>query len=150
MIVMLEEARVRLSSIKKKVLVSGCFDVLHIGHIAFLKDASNYGNTLIIALEGDDFIRQVKKREPFHTQLERAQILEELRYVDVVVLLPEKYDTYPKMFEAINPTTVVVGTDEPYFSQKKAQIEAVGGKIISSKIRITHKSSTNAIRYLKE
>lgn len=150
MIVTLDEASVRLSSMKKKVLVSGCFDVLHVGHIAFLKNASEYGDSLIVALEGDDFIRQVKKREPYHTHLERAQILEELRSVTCVVLVPQYFNDYPKMFKAINPDIVIVGTDDPYFDQKKEQIEAVGGKIITSKIRIAHKSSTDAIRHFNE
>ena len=70
------------------VLVGGCFDILHIGHIRFLKAARKQGDSLVVALESDEFIRLQKRREPFHTQAERAEILAALRSVDTVILLP--------------------------------------------------------------
>ena len=76
------------SNTKKVVLVGGCFDVLHYGHVQFLESAKSRGDLLVVALEPDEFIAKRKKRKPVHTQAERAAILSALRSVDVVLLLP--------------------------------------------------------------
>ena len=53
----------------KIVLVGGCFDLLHYGHIEFLKNAKKQGEYLIVALEPDEAIVNYKKRQPIHNQL---------------------------------------------------------------------------------
>ena len=97
-IVELEKLKKILPQIKKKkkILVGGCFDVFHYGHLLFLRKAKEQGDTLIIALESDDFIRQHKKREQVHTQKQRAEILASLEFVDFIILLPllSSYDSY--------------------------------------------------------
>ncbi|HNR42446.1 MAG TPA: adenylyltransferase/cytidyltransferase family protein [Bacteroidales bacterium] len=67
-------------SIKKKVLVSGCFDMLHSGHIAFLQEASEYGE-LYIGLGSDKTIRELKGRETVNSEAERVYILSALSCV---------------------------------------------------------------------
>ncbi len=58
----------------KIVLVGGCFDVLHYGHLEFLHEAKKQGKYLIVALEPDETIIKYKKRKPIHNQLQRAKI----------------------------------------------------------------------------
>jgi len=69
-----------MSSNKKKVLVSGCFDMLHSGHIAFLQEASEYGD-LYIGLGSDGTIRDLKGRETINSEDERVYILNALSCV---------------------------------------------------------------------
>ena len=71
--------------LKKRVLVGGCFDILHFGHATFLQKAREAGDVLIILLESDEFIVQIKKKKPVHIQQQRAEILSALGYVDYVV-----------------------------------------------------------------
>ena len=65
---------------KKKVFVSGCFDMLHSGHVRFLEEAAGYGD-VYVGLGSDQTIRELKGRAPVNTQLERKYLLEALRHV---------------------------------------------------------------------
>jgi cytidyltransferase-like protein len=70
---------------KKKVFVSGCFDMLHSGHIAFLKEAAEYGE-LYIGLGSDKTLRELKGREPVNSEDERAYMLSALSCVKKVTV----------------------------------------------------------------
>jgi len=65
---------------KEKVFVSGCFDMLHSGHVRFLEEAASYGE-VYVGLGSDQTIRDLKGRAPVNTQSERKYLLEALRYV---------------------------------------------------------------------
>ena len=65
----------------KVIVVSGGFDPLHSGHISYFKDASEYGDRLIVALNSDDWLKR-KKGKYFMPFLERKSIIENLRNVD--------------------------------------------------------------------
>jgi len=64
----------------KKVFVSGCFDMLHSGHVRFLEEAAGYGD-VYVALGSDQTIRDLKGRAPVNTQSERKYLIEALRHV---------------------------------------------------------------------
>ncbi len=64
----------------KKVFVSGCFDLLHSGHVAFLKEAATYGN-LYVCIGSDKTVFELKGRYPINTEAERKYMLEALKYV---------------------------------------------------------------------
>ncbi len=68
---------------RKKVFVSGCFDMLHSGHVAFLKEASQYGN-VHVGLGADRTLRELKGREPINSEDERAYMLRALACVSAV------------------------------------------------------------------
>ena len=64
----------------KIVLVGGCFDILHLGHVVFLEKAKKEGDVLVVLLESDEKVRFLKgKGRPVHTQSERAEILSALK-----------------------------------------------------------------------
>ena len=65
---------------KKTILVTGCFDLLHSGHIAFLEEASNHGE-LIVGIGSDETVKSLKGRYPVYTEQERKYLLEALRCV---------------------------------------------------------------------
>lgn len=69
----------------KKVFVSGCFDPLHPGHVAFLRNARRYGD-VYVSIGSDKTIKELKNREPFLSEQERKTMLEELRSVENVMI----------------------------------------------------------------
>ncbi|MDD3945471.1 MAG: adenylyltransferase/cytidyltransferase family protein [Bacteroidales bacterium] len=64
----------------QKVFVSGCYDLLHSGHVAFFKEASQYGD-LYVGIGSDDTIMALKGRRPFNSQQERLYMIRSIRYV---------------------------------------------------------------------
>ena len=104
-----------ISEIKRKkndriVLVGGCFDIIHIGHLRFLERAKKQGSLLIVILESDNFINKHKNRQPLHNQQERAEILSSLKMVDYIVQMPylTGYQSYLKLVTDINPDIIAV------------------------------------------
>ena len=95
----------------KVVLVGGCFDILHYGHIYFLKKAKKLGDLLVVALESDENTKKLKgPKRPIHTQKQRQKMLESLRFVDKVIALPPmKSDSdYEKLVRKVNPDIIAV------------------------------------------
>lgn len=112
---------------KRIVLVGGCFDILHPGHVIFLEKAKKAGDMLVVFLESDKKVRKLKgMNRPMQIQLDRAQVLSALRSVDYVVLLPYlKNDAgYDKLVGKIKPDVIAatvkdVNTSHHYRSAKK-------------------------------
>ena len=115
---------------KQVVLAGGCFDILHYGHLSFLKKAKAVGGFLIIALEPDDSI-QLKGRRPFHNQQERAEILAALEMVDLVLLLPVfKNDAdYLELVKTIKPQIIAVSEKDINYQKKAKQAQEIGIEI---------------------
>lgn len=115
----------------KKVLVTGCFDIFHFGHFCFLKKAKKEGEFLIVGLESDRFIKIRKKRQPFHTQSQRAKILSSLEFVDLVVLLPffSSPKSYYNLLKIIRPQIIAVSAGDPYLKTKKEYAALVNAKV---------------------
>ena len=113
------------------VLVGGCFDLIHFGHLKFLKKARRQGNFLIIALESDAFIKKTKRKSPIHSQEERAKILASLNLVDVVVELPffSKNEQYLEMVKIIKPKIIAVTSGDRQLANKKRQAAMVGAEV---------------------
>ena len=70
---------------KKKVFVSGCFDMLHSGHVRFLEEAAGYGD-VYVALGSDQTVRDLKGRAPVNTQSERKYMLEAVKHVKACLI----------------------------------------------------------------
>lgn len=117
----------------KLVLTGGCFDILHYGHIRFLKKAKSLGDKLIVAIESDKRIRELKgKNRPIHTQNQRKEILKSLKFVDEVIILKDKMlDTdYFQLVKKIKPSVIAVTKDDPIIKKKLVQAKVVGAKLI--------------------
>lgn len=69
----------------KRVITYGTFDLLHYGHIILLKRAKALGDYLIVALSTDDFNRTEKNKESYFTYEQRKEMLEAIKYVDMVI-----------------------------------------------------------------
>ena len=75
---------------KKIVLTNGCFDILHAGHVAYLKKAASFGDCLIVGLNTDASVKRWKdEKRPIVNENDRAALIDALEFVDYVVLFDE-------------------------------------------------------------
>lgn len=117
---------------KTKVLVGGCFDVLHIGHVKFLRQAKSFGDYLIVLLESDANIKKLKgSTRPIHNQKERKEVLEALKFVDKVIILPDVVNNifYDNLVKKIKPSVIAITGDDPIKDKKLIQAKSVGAKL---------------------
>jgi cytidyltransferase-like protein len=136
---------------QKVVLVGGCFDVIHYGHLLYLKNAKAQGDVLVVALENDAFIRTHKKRVPFHTQKQRAEMLLGLRSVDYVVLLPtmDSDNKYRKLIGCISPQVIAVTSGDLLIEKKRKHAQSVGAKLTIVNKLIQGLSSSTITTYAR-
>ena len=133
---------------KKIVLVGGCFDLLHFGHISFLKQAKNLGNYLIVALESDEKVKLMKgNSRPIHTQTQRKEMLEALECVDEVVSLPS-IPNYEMLVQHIHPSIVAMTEGDTAKEKKRAQAQKVNATLVE--IPKIHTPSTSQLAKLLE
>ena len=75
---------------KKLVVTNGCFDLLHLGHVTYLETARNYGDALLIGVNGDEAVRQLKGPDrPVNEEHDRAAVLAALESVDGVCIFSD-------------------------------------------------------------
>lgn len=118
------------------VLTGGCFDILHYGHIHFLKEAKKKGGYLIILLESDETTKRLKGTgRPIHNQKQRREILESLKFVDKVISLPVmKHDEdYKKIVAKIKPDVIAITAGDTMKNKKLEYAISVGAKLVEIK-----------------
>jgi D-beta-D-heptose 7-phosphate kinase / D-beta-D-heptose 1-phosphate adenosyltransferase len=92
------------------IFTNGCFDILHAGHVRYLRAARSLGDAMIVGLNDDDSVRRLKGAErPINQELDRAEVLAGLECVDLVVLFSE--DTPENLIRKISPDVLVKGAD---------------------------------------
>jgi formyltetrahydrofolate-dependent phosphoribosylglycinamide formyltransferase len=95
---------------KQLVFTSGCFDLLHAGHVRYLAQARELGDALVIALNSDASVREIKgPTRPVNSQDDRAEVLLALKSVDAVVIFDEPRTT--GLIQAIRPHVFAKGGD---------------------------------------
>ena len=138
---------------KHVVLVGGCFDILHIGHIVFLEEAKKHGDILVALLESDKTIIAIKgNKRPFNSQEDRAKILAALAVVDYVILLEQDMDDkiYDDLVFALKPAIIATTSGDINRHHKERQAKSVGAKVIDVTMPISDKSTTTLIHLLDE
>lgn len=110
-------------------LANGCFDLLHVGHVRYLKAAKALGGRLIVAVNADESVRALKgKGRPIMPDAERAEILAALADVDAVVIFPE-HDVRALIRE-IRPDVQAKGTDYSADSvPERDAVQEYGGRV---------------------
>jgi len=136
---------------KSIVLVGGCFDIIHVGHIALLENAKKLGDILVVLLESDQTIKHLKGKErPLHTQLQRATVLQALRAVDYVILLKSDVtnDDYDQLTKAIQPAIIATTENDPEVIHKKRQANICNAKLIFVTKQLQGVSTTRIVSAL--
>jgi len=116
---------------RRVVFTNGCFDILHVGHIDYLRRARGLGDALVIGLNSDASVRRLKgAARPVNRQADRARVLAALACVDFITVFGA--DTPEELIRAVKPDVLVKGGD-----WKAADIvggdfvKARGGRVVS-------------------
>ena len=95
----------------KTIFVNGCFDVIHPGHIQLFEYAKSLGDYLIVAIDSDKKVGEMKGPDrPIFCQEDRAKTLEAIRYIDIVHIFDSKKEL-EGLIKTINPDIMIVGSD---------------------------------------
>ncbi len=94
---------------RKIVFTNGCFDLIHIGHVRYLREAKSLGDVLLIGLNSDRSVSSIKPGRPVNPQDQRAEVLASLGMVDYVVIFDE--ETPYELINLIQPDILVKGGD---------------------------------------
>ena len=117
---------------KKLVVTNGCFDILHLGHVTYLESARNFGDALLVGINGDEATRQLKGAgRPVNSESDRAAVLAALASVDGVCVFADK--TAVKFLSAAKPDIYVKGGDytlDTLNQDERRAVESAGGKIV--------------------
>ena len=129
---------------KKIVFTNGCFDILHRGHVTYLKHAKTLGDILVLGLNSDDSVRRLKGSDrPVNNEQDRAVVLEALECIDYIVIFEE--DTPLNLIKNVMPDILVKGGDY--------KAEDVVGKEYAGRVEIIDfvegYSTTSTINKLK-
>ena len=116
---------------RRVVFTNGCFDLLHPGHIRGFEQARQLGDALIVGLNSDSSVRQLKgPTRPVISEQERAEILSALEAVDAVVIFNEL--TPREVIARLLPDVLVKGGDWPGDQiVGREEVEAAGGRVVS-------------------
>jgi rfaE bifunctional protein nucleotidyltransferase chain/domain len=116
---------------QRVVATNGCFDLLHFGHVSYLQRARKLGDALVVGLNGDHSVRELKgPGRPLVPQEQRAAVLAALACVDAVVIFPEK--RAHRFLATVRPDIYVKGGDyrpATLDSRERAVLTAVGVRI---------------------
>jgi D-beta-D-heptose 7-phosphate kinase/D-beta-D-heptose 1-phosphate adenosyltransferase len=116
---------------KKVVWTNGCFDIVHVGHITYLQKAASLGDVLVVGLNSDESVRNVKgPGRPIVPEEERAVVLAALECVGYVVLFSEP-SPMPYL-DALQPDVYAKGGDytlETIVQEERRLVESYGGSI---------------------
>src|SRR5688572_8140526 len=105
-----DQARAWRSAGKRLVLANGVFDLLHVGHVRYLRAAKALGDVLVVALNSDASVRRLKGAgRPIMTEDERAELVAALDPVDAVVVYDD--DTVDALIARLRPDVQAKGTD---------------------------------------
>lgn len=95
---------------RKITFTNGCFDILHVGHIRYLQEASKLGDILVVGLNGDDSVRRLKgASRPINDITDRVEMLAAYPFIDYIIVFDE--DTPLKLIKALKPDFLVKGAD---------------------------------------
>ena len=130
------------------VFTNGVFDLLHPGHVRYLREARSFGDLLIVGVNADSSVRRNKGDErPVTPELERAELLSALACVNAATIFAE--DTPAEVIRAILPDVLVKGADWPADQiVGRDTVEARGGRVVRVTVEQGHSTSAllNKIR----
>jgi D-beta-D-heptose 7-phosphate kinase/D-beta-D-heptose 1-phosphate adenosyltransferase len=147
-----ETLRNKLEALRKKgkkiAFTNGCFDILHVGHVRYLREAKKTADVLVLALNSDSSVRSIKgEKRPLVPENERAEVLAALEFIDFVTIFPEL--TPLELINYLKPDVLIKGGDWP--EEKvvgREEIKKWGGRVAIIP-EIEGKSTTNIVEKIK-
>jgi rfaE bifunctional protein nucleotidyltransferase chain/domain len=134
---------------KKIAFTNGCFDILHVGHIRYLREAKKTADVLVLALNSDSSVRAIKgEKRPLMSEEERAEILAALEFIDFVTIFQEL--TPLELINYLKPDILIKGGDWP--EEKvigRDEIKKWGGRVAIIP-EVEGKSTTNIVEKIKK
>ena len=134
---------------KKIAFTNGCFDILHVGHVRYLREAKKTADVLVLALNSDSSVRSIKgEKRPLMNEKERAEILAALEFIDFVTIFPEL--TPLELINYLKPDILIKGGDWP--EEKvvgREEIKKWGGRVAIIP-EVEGKSTTNIVEKIKK
>ncbi len=129
---------------RKVVFTNGCFDLLHVGHVHYLKEARQQGDLLIVGLNDDESTRHIKgPGRPLMLQEDRAEILAALECIDYVVIFSER--TAERLVRILKPDIYVKGGNYKVEELPEAKVVAeYGGQVYLTSLT-RGRSTTNLL-----
>ena len=121
----------RLKSQNNKIVfTNGCFDLLHLGHVRYLKQAKKLGDVLIVGLNTDSSVKNLKgSPRPYVGEMERAEIIASLECVDYVTIFSELRPD--NLIKIVKPDVHVKGGDYKISAlPEKKLVEELGGEVV--------------------
>ncbi|NCN82965.1 MAG: adenylyltransferase/cytidyltransferase family protein [Candidatus Pacebacteria bacterium] len=119
---------------KVVVLVTGVFDHLHKEHVAFLRKAKECGDVLLVGIESDVRVRQIKgEMRPYHSQTERLRAVEAIGIAEQVFVLPEQFsdpNEHRALLQKIHPDILAVSSHSPHLAEKQQLLQEIGGRVV--------------------
>lgn len=135
---------------KKIVWTKGCFDILHVGHIRYLQKAKDCGDLLIVGINSDSSIKEIKgPTRPIVPEDERAELIGALGCVDQIIIFSETHPT--KYLQELKPDVYAKGGDynlNTINQDERKIVEDYGGEIVILPAE-TNNSTTNIISKIK-
>ena len=129
---------------KKIAFTNGCFDILHVGHVRYLREAKKTADILVLALNSDSSVRSIKgEKRPLVTESERAEVLAALEFIDFVTIFPEL--TPLELINFLKPDVLIKGGDWP--EEKvigREEVRQWGGRVAIIP-EVEGKSTTNVV-----
>jgi rfaE bifunctional protein nucleotidyltransferase chain/domain len=134
---------------KKIVFTNGCFDILHVGHTRYLREAKKLGDVLVLALNSDSSVRSLKgEKRPLVPENERADVVASLESVDFVTIFAEA--TPIELIDYLKPHVLVKGGD---WAEEKVvgreSVQSWGGRVAIIP-EIKGSSTTNIIEKIRK
>jgi rfaE bifunctional protein nucleotidyltransferase chain/domain len=115
------------------ILTNGCFDLLHVGHVRYLSAAKQLGDILVVGLNSDASVRQLKGADrPINSEADRAEILAALTVVDHVVIFAEM--RVSRLITILRPDLYVKGGDYSVDSLDRGEVDAL--RSVGAEIKI--------------
>ncbi len=132
---------------KKYAATNGCFDILHVGHVRYLKKTQSLADYCIVMLNSDKSVKQLKgENRPINNEQDRAELLAALRYVDYVVLFEERSPA--ELLEKIKPDIYTKGADYTMETLPERDIVKKSGIKVEFIEFVEGKSTTNVIKMM--
>ena len=135
---------------ERVVFTNGVFDILHVGHTRYLREAKGLGDRLVVGINSDDSVRRLKgPTRPINTEMDRAEVMASLHFVDGVTVFTD--DTPIPVLRVLRPDIHAKGGDykTPDALPETEVVRAYGGDVVILQL-VDGKSTTGVIKKMQE